>query len=252
MRFVQELGRLVEEWITNPEWTSSLVKLLLEGIVSDRAIERALPPEKKKKYRAALSGIDDKIVLGHSTSGETHQLDGNPKELDDEFGKGVIAMEPDKDNQKTPPPVEIDLSDQSEAIRELEQQRERDRETIKTMQRQIDELQRERSRLEAQASDATTARKATQEDFEKAKERVKELEEALTKAIQESGFQSASNLVPKSSNSEVWLPAIDALNLFVHLRKDRDHAVDNHQPWRKILFDIDKDGRVSGAHLADA
>lgn len=163
---------------------------------------------------------------------------------DDKFGLGVV-----------PRPSDRELA-ANEHIKELEEQRKHNRDTIKTMQAEIDKKDSAIKYLELQATNSETARKATQEDFDKLKERTDELEEALKKSIQKEGFTTASQ-IPQTTQKmpqadSLWLPADDAIILFVHLRKARDEAIGKWQQKRKILIDWEANtGRVTGAHLAD-
>lgn len=154
-----------------------------------------------------------------------------PEEAD--RGKGVFI-----------PP---DLDDMIQTTHELEEQRDRDRETIKTMQKEIDGLKKEIEALELLANNKEEERRATREDFDRLVEKTEMLQEALKK----SSFASASAAMPSTAARDIWLPAIDAIKLFIPLRKARDHAVDKHQPWRKIKFEIKEDGRVYDARLEE-
>lgn len=78
------------------------------------------------------------------------------------------------------------------------------------------------------------------------KEEKRELQEALRKEIE---FKTASTF--RTQQLDIWIPAIDALNLFVKINEARRWAIDHNDPWRKLLFQIDEYGRVKSAVLED-
>lgn len=83
-----------------------------------------------------------------------------------------------------------------------------------------------------------------EELLEAARDRIKELEEALRKEIH---FRTATDVHDK----EIWIPAIDALHLFVPLNKARRHAIDNNDPWHKVIFTVTNEGRITDANLEE-
>jgi hypothetical protein len=80
------------------------------------------------------------------------------------------------------------------------------------------------------------------------KQEKKELQEALRKEIE---FKTASEFSKQAQKLDIWIPAIDALNLFMSINEARRWAIDHNDPWRKLLFDIDEYGRVKSAKLED-
>lgn len=53
------------------------------------------------------------------------------------------------------------------------------------------------------------------------------------------------------ARTTVWVAAVNAMNFYIKLKEARDYAIDNHKPWEKVLFDIDKDGQISNPHLEE-
>ena len=87
-----------------------------------------------------------------------------------------------------------------------------------------------------------------EEKLEAAQQTIRELEEIERKKIE---FQTAGQL-PRAQVLDIWIPAIDALNLFMAINQARRHAIDNNDPWRRLIFQIGEDGRVKTAKLEDA
>jgi hypothetical protein len=97
-KMVRDLAREIEKLVSDPSQISAIIKHLLEGKVSERTIESALPEENKRGHKpyeryhdvnpqTAISNKETKVLA----DGRTH-MDGDPKELDDEFGMGVVPM----------------------------------------------------------------------------------------------------------------------------------------------------------------
>jgi predicted nuclease with TOPRIM domain len=151
-----------------------------------------------------------------------------------------------------PGPEEIDLDERNQAIKELEEQRERDRESIKTMQKQIDNLQNENQKLERLASDKEEERRATQEDFDKLKGRTEELEEALHKSIKKDGFTSASKLTADNVQSikVTYVRAGEMVEHWANLRKAMGVAQKTRRKTqeednnRRIILETDSEGKI--------
>lgn len=87
-----------------------------------------------------------------------------------------------------------------------------------------------------------------EEELEILQEEKRELQEALRKEIE---FKTASELPKQTQKLDIWIPAIDALNLFMSINEARRWAIDHNDPWRKLLFEIDEYGRVKTAKLED-
>lgn len=86
-----------------------------------------------------------------------------------------------------------------------------------------------------------------EEKLEAAQQTIKELQDIERKRIE---FQSAKEL-PRSQVLEIWVPAIDALNLFMGINQARRWAIDHNDPWRRLLFDIADDGRIKSCKLEE-
>ena len=71
-----------------------------------------------------------------------------------------------------------------------------------------------------------------------------ELREAERKRVQESSFKPAKTLPP-----QCWVSAVNAMNFFIPLKRAREHAIDHHDPWRKIYFDVSENGELKAARL---
>lgn len=97
---------------------------------------------------------------------------------------------------------------------------------------------------ESSSSSSTEPEFTVEELLEAARERIKELEEALRKEIH---FRTATDI----HDMQIWIPAIDALHLFVPLNKARRHAIDNNDPWRKLIFTVTNEGRITDANLEE-
>lgn len=87
-----------------------------------------------------------------------------------------------------------------------------------------------------------------EEQLEVAHSEIRELKEALRKEIQ---FKTAKDWPSHAQELQIWIPCIDALNLFVKINEARRWAIDHNDPWRKLLFEIDEYGRVKSAKLED-
>lgn len=87
-----------------------------------------------------------------------------------------------------------------------------------------------------------------EEELEILKEEKRELQEALRKEIE---FKTASELPRQTQKLDIWIPAIDAINLFMAINQARRWAIDHNDPWRKLIFEIDEYGRVKTANLED-
>lgn len=77
------------------------------------------------------------------------------------------------------------------------------------------------------------------------KEEKRELQEALRKEIE---FKTATEL-PRTQVLDIWIPAIEAIKLFVPLNQARRQAIDHNDPWHRLIFKIAEDGHVQDAKL---
>lgn len=87
-----------------------------------------------------------------------------------------------------------------------------------------------------------------EEQLEVAHSEIRQLKEALRKEIQ---FKTAKDFPSHAQKLDIWVPAIDALNLFVKINEARRWAIDHNDPWRKLIFQIDEYGKVKSADLED-
>lgn len=86
-----------------------------------------------------------------------------------------------------------------------------------------------------------------EEKLEAAHNTIKELQDIERKKIE---FQSAGTL-PPTRYEEIWIPAIDALNLFMGINQARRWAIDHNDPWRRLVFEVADDGRIRNAKLEE-
>jgi vacuolar-type H+-ATPase subunit I/STV1 len=131
-------------------------------------------------------------------------------------------------------------------IKDLEQGRDNDRQTIKRLLIQIDGLNMVKKDLERQLTEVVTKYNATKEDFDRLVIKTEELEEALKKT----SFPKASELPTAAS---LWIPAKDIIILFAHLKKARDDAARNWALEKsRVLIEWEANtGRVTGARLEE-
>lgn len=82
------------------------------------------------------------------------------------------------------------------------------------------------------------------------KQEVRELREIEFRRSPQEDFAKASHI--QTPHKQIWISAINALKLFVALRKARDHAISNNEPWAKLIFDINPEtGEIITTHLAN-
>lgn len=62
---------------------------------------------------------------------------------------------------------------------------------------------------------------------------------------------SSSSKAAQTNETVGWIAAVNAMNFYVKLKEARDYAIDNHEPWRKVLFDISDEGQISNPRLEE-
>jgi hypothetical protein len=95
------------------------------------------------------------------------------------------------------------------------------------------------------ASIAEDKELSCEEKLEAAQETIRELQDIERKRIV---FAKAGQL-PPTKYQQIWIPSIDALNLFVGINQARKWAIEHNDPWRKLIFEVEDDGRVRTAKL---
>jgi hypothetical protein len=95
------------------------------------------------------------------------------------------------------------------------------------------------------ASVAEDKELSCEEKLEAAQETIRELQDIERKRIV---FEKAGQLSP-TKYQQIWIPSIDALNLFVGINQARKWAIEHNDPWRKLIFEVEDDGRVRTAKL---
>ena len=83
-----------------------------------------------------------------------------------------------------------------------------------------------------------------QTKYDELKRAYDELREVERLRTSKSDFKSAA-VLPKHA----WIAAIDALIFYSVLYKASRWAIEQNDPWRKILFDIKEDGQLKAAKL---
>ncbi len=101
----------------------------------------------------------------------------------------------------------------------------------------IEEKDREIDDLKIRLSEALTLLDRKEDEIDKIWMQVGELEIRVNDALE------------KGPPKQIWVAAINALNLYRGLRDATDYIIDHNDPWRKVIFDISSDGQLTNAHL---
>jgi uncharacterized FlgJ-related protein len=218
--------------------------------VSDDTIERACGEGRKKKKIRNLRVIDDKKVIEKTTSGTDFVVPPPQSEDGSMRGAGIYHSIEDQHRHDLEEMNQHNGRLQNEEllrqIKDLEDERERARDTTKRLLTQIDGFNMVKKDLERQLTEVVTKYNATKEDFDRLVIKTEELEEALKKT----SFPKASELPTAAS---LWIPAKDIIILFAHLKKARDDAARNWALEKsRVLIEWEANtGRVTGARLEE-
>jgi hypothetical protein len=238
--------------LCQPEETSRYLKDLFRRYkidISDDTIEIVCGKDKKRKHKRYqelanpnVRVIDDKKIIEQTTTGQSNVRPYRPdKDVD-----AAVMREHDRDIEEMNLYSKSSNDEYTQQIHDLEQGREQDRETIKTMQKQIDTLKNENKNLERLANEAEIKRKATKQDFDKLVEKT----EMLEKALKESSFSHASELPPSPKPAMAYVCAGDMLGHWSALRnamaiakatRRKSNAEDDN---RRIILEQDQEGRI--------
>lgn len=245
-KMVKELARTIEPLVDDPSQISAIIKAIANGRISDETIEKALPKEKKRKYDRyqdleIRNNTDFQQPVTVSSDGSESYDDGEPDSKPDwTEGKDIEIKEIGSAYNREIQEYEVKLN---EALTLADDKDKR-----------IYELEMKQGELEMEMEDLKKKPVRKESDIEKIEElqiendnlklRLREVEEIERTRIKESGFSTASR-IPKHP----WIAAIDALPFYITLRRARDYAINNNDPWRKILFDAGEDGKLSNARL---
>jgi hypothetical protein len=121
---VKDLARELENTpgMDDPSQISVIIKHLANGRISDETIEKALPPEKKRKHKpyeryqdTEINGVDFQRPVTVASDGSTHTDDRIP--LSTDKGKGVFIPDEAEDEEEE----EQEHKQQEASLQQLQQ-----------------------------------------------------------------------------------------------------------------------------------
>jgi len=127
--------------------------------------------------------------------------------------------------------TKIRLDEAFALIEDKEREIERERLLIGELELKIEDLKKKP--LEQLAK--------TQAELDMAKEEIRELRAIEGKRTGEQDFVSASKV---HSPPQIWIAAINALNLYRGLNEASKYAIEHNDPWKKVIFDIAENGEL--------
>lgn len=133
---------------------------------------------------------------------------------------------------------DIRLNEAFALIDDKEKELERERLLIGELELKIEELRKKPSEQLAKL----------QAEYDLLKEENKELRAIEGKRSKEQDFIPASKVV---SPLNVWVAAINALNLYRGLNEGSKYAIEHNDPWKKVIFDVAADGQLKNARLEE-
>jgi hypothetical protein len=87
-----------------------------------------------------------------------------------------------------------------------------------------------------------------QSDYDLKCEELHELKAIEIKRTQQQDFVPASKV---QSPPKVWVAAVNAINLFKGLNDASKYAIENNDPWKKVVFDVSAEGQLKNARLEE-
>ena len=282
---IQEIADRIESagWVPSDS-ISAYLKKVLKGVVADRTIEDALGKKHKRKHESlprvskpqsavqererSQSVLPKKEIevssTGYSTLEEPQEPGEEPEPADDEetpfeLYEGepdtpVVDVDPDSnlyewEKQKIPDSVK-------EEIAMFEKEREELQIRLQEALKLLDQERIRYANLEVELGEAQTrpgkqnkdvdANEELQIKYDELKQAYNELLEVERLRTSKSDFQSAAKLPHRA-----WIVAIDAINFFRELNKASRYAIENNDPWKKIIFEIKADGQLKQARLEE-